>query len=150
MQEYTQGALDLRLALIEIFTSPSAPPGTKRANRLILALRQTPDDAELHQRARDLLAVVELRRQLIAHRERAEQAEAPHLALVVHGLIGHADAELLGGRGDPGWRAAALDLLEPDGDEAPDPVDPATARRLFMLALGLDAHGGAPDDAAGE
>lgn len=146
-------ALELRLAITDIYAAPDPPPGMSRANGLLRALKRRPDDREAQQRARDLLAVVELRARLLTLRGDAERSGADNLALVVHGLIGHADAELLGATRDPGWRAAALDLLEPD-DDAPDPVDPATARRLLALALGLaDEHPhdrDDSDDAAGE
>lgn len=138
-------ALELRLAIGEIYRGDDPPPGLERANAVIRALRRRPDDRAAQQRARDLLAVVELRDRLLTLRGDAERAGAPQLALVVHGLVGHADAALLGATGDPGWRAAALDLLEPDGAAA-EPLDRLTARRLLALALGIDDDG--PDDSA--
>lgn len=127
-------ALELRQAITEVYTADDPPPGIERANALVLALKRSPR-AETLRRARDLLSVVELRARLLRLRAAAESAGAATRALVVHGLIGHADAELLGGEGDAGWRAAALDLVEPDGVEV-DPVDPVTARRLLALARG--------------
>lgn len=142
-------ALELRLALTDIFTADDPPPGASRASGLLFVLRREPECREHQQRARDLLAVLDLRARLIAHRERAERTDALALAVIAHGLVGHADAELLGSTGEPGWRAAALDLLEPDSDGDADPIDPVTARRLFGLALGLCGDD-ACDDAAGE
>lgn len=104
-------------------------------------LKRASTDAEAQRRARDLIAVLDLRARLIAHRERAERAGAASVALLAHGFIGHAVAELLGATRDPGWRAAALDLLDPDGEER-DPIDPTIARRLLALALGLDGDAG--------
>lgn len=130
-------ALELRLAITDSYAADHPPPGMDRANVLMLGLKRQPNDLRAQQRARDFLAVIDLRARLIKLRGDAERAGANNLALVVHGLVGHADAELLGATRDPGWRAAALDLLEPDGEES-DPLDPATARRLLALALGLD------------
>lgn len=146
-------ALELRLAITDAYSGGDPPPGAERARRVVLALKRAPNDVETQGRARDLLAVVDLRARLLKLRADAERAGAPNLALVAHGLIGHADAELLGATRDPGWRAAALDLLEPDGQER-DPLDPGTARRLLALALGL-ASGAAgerdgSDDASGD
>lgn len=58
-------------------------------------------------------------------------------SLVIHGLLGHATAALLGSTNDPGWRAAALDLLDPEG-AAPKPLDDALAARLLALATADD------------
>lgn len=129
-------ALQLRLAITDAYAGAEPPPGVERAVALVRGLKRAPTDAEAQRRARDLLAVLDLRARLIAHRERAERAGAANLALVVHGLVGHADAELLGATRDPGWRAAALDLLDPDGEER-DPLDPTVARHLLALALGF-------------
>lgn len=147
----TRPAPDLRLAITDIYTGESPPPGAERASGILFMLRREPESETQRHRARDLLAVIDLRARLLDHRERAERAGAHSLALVVHGLIGHADAELLGSTRDPGWRAAALDILDPDGesDGDADHVDDETARRLFALALGLDGDETA-DDAAGD
>lgn len=137
-------ALDLRLEIGNIFSGDDPPPGAARAAALLLDLRRHPDDAEVRQRARDLLAAVALRARLVDYRDHAQRIDAPRVALLAHGLIGHADAELLGGTAAPGWRAAALDLLEPD-DEHRDPLDRDTALRLLTLALRTEDA----DDAAG-
>lgn len=144
-------ALELRLAMTDAYSGEDAPPGAERARALVLGLRRAPDDVEAQRRARDLLTVLDLRAGLLRLRADAERVGAANLALVVHGLAGHADAELLGATRDPGWRAAALDLLDPDGDER-DPLDPATARRLLALALGLpiEDENDDSDDAAGD
>lgn len=150
MTTSTGPALQLRLAITGIYTGENPPPGAERASGLLFLLRREPECVEHHHRARDLLAVLDLRARLLDHRERAEGAGAHNLALVVHGLIGHADAELLGSTRDPGWRAAALDILDPDDEsDATDPIDNETARRLFALALGLYGDDAA-DDAAGD
>lgn len=127
--------LDLRLALADAFAADPPPAGARRARDLIATLQRTPNDIGAQHRARDLLAVVDLRQRLITARDRARQLGTPHVALTAHGLIGHADAELLGSTSNPGWRAAALDLLDPD-DEHRDPLDRDEALRLLVLALG--------------
>lgn len=136
-------ALDLRLAISHAFNADEPPPGASRAAALLLDLRRDPDNDDTCREARDLLTVVDLRARLINTRDTAQRLDAPQVALVAHGLIGHADAELLRGTHNPGWRAAALDLLEPD-DENRDPLDRNTALRLLTLALRTD-----DDDAAG-
>lgn len=127
-------ALDLRLAISHAFNADQPPPGASRAAALLLDLRRDPDNDDTHREARA---------RLINTRDTAQRLDAPQVALIAHGLIGHADAELLRGTHNPGWRAAALDLLEPD-DENRDPLDRNTALRLLTLALRTD-----DDDAAG-
>lgn len=129
--------LELRLALARAFLAEPMPPGIKRANALIVVLKRNPDDAEAKRQARDLLAVMELRARLLDIRDRAQRAGAPNVALVAHGLVGHAEAELLGSMSYPGWRAAALDLLEPDEAQS-EPLESEVALRLLVLALGGD------------
>lgn len=137
MSTNLDSTLDLRLALARAFLAEPTPPGIKRANALLVALKRNPDDEEAQRQARDLLTVLKLRARLLDVRDRAHRAGAPNVALVAHGLIGHAEAELLGSMSYPGWRAAALDLLEPD-EERYEPLDRAVALRLLVLALGKD------------
>lgn len=130
----SRSALELRLLIGKIYLGTDPPPGIQRANGLILALRRAPTNFRYLSRARDLLAAVELRTRLHAAMLAARDAGDEVTTLGLHGLIGHADAELMGSTASPGWRAAALDLLEPDG-AAPCPVDAELAHRLFALAL---------------
>lgn len=144
-------ALELRRLLTDAYLADDAPPGGERASWFITALLREPDNEDVQRMARDILAVIDLRARLIERREAAERADAPHVALVVHGLIGHADAELCGSTRNPGWRAAALDMLDPDGQERTKALPYGLAVRLFALAMGVDETGDdSADDAAGD
>ncbi len=135
-----QAARALRRLIADAYLTDDPPPGTHRATWFITALAREPDDPAHHAMARDFLAVLDLYRRLA---EALAATDDPQTGLILHGLIGHATAELMGATRDPGWRAAALDLLEPDGRTEP-PIDRADAVRLFALALGLDPE---PTDA---
>jgi hypothetical protein len=142
-------ALELRRLLTDAYLAEDAPPGGDRASWFITALLREPDNEDVQRMARDILTVIELRARLLSARDTAGRVDAPHVALVIHGLIGHADAELCGSTQNPGWRAAALDLLEPDGQER-KVLPYGLAVRLFALAMGVDeAADETPDDAAG-
>lgn len=127
----------LRQRLADAFAIDDPPPGLARAITITSALLREPGDLDVHHRARDLLEVVTLRCRLLVVRDRAHDANQPGLGLVAHGLIGHATAELLGAMGEPGWRAAALDLIEPDLTVV-EPLSAEVAQRLLSLALGVD------------
>jgi hypothetical protein len=143
-------ALELRRLLTDAYLAEDAPPGADRASWFITALLREPDNEDVQRMARDILTVIELRARLLSARDTAGRVDAPHVALVIHGLIGHADAELCGSTHNPGWRAAALDLLEPDGQER-KVLPYGLAVRLFALAMGVDeADDETPDDAAGD
>lgn len=126
-------ALRLRREIAEVYLADEPPPGIHRATWFTTALKREPDNVEHHRMARDFLAVLELHARLSAS---LAATNDPQTGLVLHGLVGHAVAELMGATRDPGWRAAALDLLDPDGQTVP-PLDRADAVRLFALAMGL-------------
>lgn len=121
-----------------VYLGQDPPPGSQRAGGLLVNLRRAPTNPRHLTMARDLLAVVDLRVRLRAAVDTARAAGDQVGALVLLGLIGHADAELMGSTDCPGWRAAALDLLEPDGED-PAPLDPELATRLLALVL-VDDH----------
>lgn len=127
-------APELRRLIADVYLVDDPPPGAARASWMTAALVREPDNADFLAMARDFLAVVDLRARLLKALDEAKAAREPMTALVVHGLVGHAEAALLGSTGLVGWRAAALDLLEPDG-AAPATLDRETAARLLALAL---------------
>jgi len=129
-------ALHLRRRIGDVYLTEHPPPGLHRATWFTTALKREPERAEFHAMARDFLAVVDLYRRLAVARKAAVDAQT---GLVIHGLLGHATAELMGSTHHPGWRAAALDLLDPDGLAEPR-IAPADAARLLALALAPDAH----------
>lgn len=126
-------ALELRRAIADVYLRPDPPPGQIRAGNLLLKLIRDPQSADDRARAVDLLAAADLYDRLAEALGVARAAGDAPTALVIHGLIGHATAALLGSTNYPGWRAAALDLLDPDG-AAPRPVDTQVAARLLALA----------------
>lgn len=134
----SRSALELRVLIGNLYLCEDPPPGIQRANLLIVNLRRAPTNPRTLTMARDLLAVVDLRARLRVAVDAARATGDQVGALVLLGLLGHADAELMGSTDRPGWRAAALDLLEPDG-EAPGPLDPELATRLLALVL-VDDH----------
>lgn len=138
----TGPALHLRCALAAIYLRDAAPPGEARAAWLIAALRRTPHDPAVISMARDLLAAVSLYRRL-----HARAVAEPDAAATTVPLLAHAAAELQGSTAHPGWRAAALDLLEPD-EHVAAPLDPLTRARLLVLGLGL-CEGKSPDGSDG-
>ena len=144
MTTKTAPALHLRRLIADVYLTDHPPPGLDRATWFTTALARDPDSPEYQSMARDFLAVVGLYRRLTAARDRADD---PTLGLVIDGLISDASAELMGATRDPGWRAAALDLLEPDGEIRP-PLDHDDAVQLFALALGLDESEEEPPDGA--
>ncbi len=134
----SRSALELRVLIGHVYLGQDPPPGIQRAGGLLVNLRRAPTNPRYLTMARDLLAVVDLRVRLRAAVDTARAAGDQVGALVLLGLIGHADAELMGSTDRPGWRAAALDLLEPDGEDAA-PLDPELATRLLTLVL-VDKH----------
>lgn len=110
------------------------PPGQSRAAFLTSALMALPREPDVLDMAGDFLAVLDLRARLLTAMTAARAAGDPMTALVLLGLAGYAEAALLGAIRLVGWRAAVLDLLEPDGG-APPAVDRETAARLLALAL---------------
>lgn len=130
----TSLARDLRRKIADLYLVDHPPPGAHRASWLTAALMRKPDDEEHHARARDFLAVVGLYRQLA---DALDATDDPQTGLVLDGLIGHATAELMGECRFIGWRAAALDVLDPDA-HADHPLDRQDAVRLFALALGIE------------
>ena len=138
----TSPALELRRKIGDVYLGDNPPPGKSRATWFITLLMREPDNVEHHHMARDFLAVIDLYRRLSTALDETEDSQT---GLVIHGLIGHATAELMGATRDPGWRAAALDLLEPDGHTRA-PLDHPGAVRLFALAVGLSTEPG-PFDA---
>lgn len=126
-------ARHLRQRITEVYLTDEPPPGKDRATWFTTALKREPDNVEFHRMARDFLAVIGLHARLS---EALAVADDPETGLVLHGLVGHAVAELLGATWHPGWRAAALDVLDPDGGAAP-PLDRVDMARLFALAMGL-------------
>ncbi len=131
MRTDTHPALELRRQIGDVYRVDPPPPGLHRATWLITALMREPHDVEHHARARDLLAVVDLHRRLT---DALAAATDPRTGRALHGLVGHATAELMGANREPGWRAAALDLLDPDGGPPP-PLEHTDAVRLFTLAI---------------
>ena len=130
----SRSAPELRRLIADVYRVDDPPPGASRASRLTVELVRLPGDPTILERARDFLAVVELHRRLLAAAESARAASDPMTALVLLGLSGYAEAALMGSTGLVGWRAAALDLLEPDG-AALGTLDRDTATRLLVLAL---------------
>lgn len=137
-------ALHLRQQITDIYLAAKPPPGGHRATWFVAALKREPGREDFHAMARDFLAVVDLYRRLVSAADTAERAGDAQTGLVLHGLIGHATAELMGSTRYPGWRAAALDLLDPDGKTEP-PIGREDAVRLFALALGVDRDADEPD-----
>ncbi len=129
----TSPAPELRRKIGDVYLNDNPPPGAHRATWFTTALMREPDNVQHHHMARDFLAVIDLYRRLTAA---LDGTDDPQTGLVIHGFIGHATAELVGATRDPGWRAAALDLLDPDG-HTEAPLDRADAVRLFALATGL-------------
>jgi len=136
-------ALELRRRIGDVYLADGPPPGAHRATWFTTVLMREPDNTEFHAMARDFLQVIGLYRRLIGA---LDAAGDPQVGLVVHGLIGHATAELVGATRNPGWRAAALDLLDPDG-KTEAPLDYEDLVRLFALALGLDPDADDPPHA---
>ena len=135
-------ALELRRRIGDVYLADDPPPGLHRASWLTTALAREPGNAEFHAMARDFLEVIELYRRLVAE---LDPSSEPGVGLVLHGLVGHATAELVGGTRSPGWRAAALDLLDPDGKTSA-PLDHEDMVRLFALALGPNLEAVEPGD----
>lgn len=136
-------ALELRRSITAIYLSECPPPGAHRATWIITGLVREPTREDFHAIARDFLAVIVLYQRLVVALDAVEDAPT---GLVLHGLLGHATAELVGATREPGWRAAALDLLDPDG-KTQAPLDHDDAVRLFAFALGLDPDADGPSDA---
>lgn len=129
-----QSAPELRRQIAEIYLIDHPPPGKSRASLIITGLVRKPGCPDLKAMARDLIEVAQLRARLVAARDAARRRQDASLGLLIHGLIGHADAALLGSTDAPGWRAAALDILDPD-DEPRASLDAAATERLFALVL---------------
>ena len=137
-------ALHLRRQIASTYLRPEPPPGQARATWFMAALRRSPRNAEFLSMARDFIAAIELYERLSVALAAVRAAGDAPTGLVLHGLLGHATAELMGSTENPGWRAAALDILDPDGHVEP-PIDHADAVRLFALALGIDPDSVQPD-----
>lgn len=131
-----ESARALRRAIAEVYLSEPAPPGAARAAWLMRGLAREPENEAIQEMARDLLAVVALRGRLVERLQICREVGEPGAALVMHGLIGHADASLVGATMSPRWRAVALDILEPSAASR-DPLQPKTAERLLAMALGV-------------
>lgn len=129
-------ALELRRQIVAVYSAPEPPPGGHRATWIVTALLREPASEAFHAMGRDLLAVLALRARLLVARH---DAVDPARRLLMAGLIGHADAALLGATRTPGWRALALDLLEAD-EPTRAVLDPIEAARLFTLFM-ADARG---------
>lgn len=136
----TGPALGLRLAIGALYLSDDPPPGRARAMWLMSVLRRAPHAAVSVAMARDFLAVVELHQRLSTALSHATDAAT---AAALGALVGHAEAALSAGTAHPGWRAAALDRLDPDGRAEPS-LAHDDAVRLLQLALG--GGGGSVDD----
>ena len=141
----TEPALHLRRQIANTYLRTEPPPGQARATWFVAALRRAPRNADFLAMARDFIAAIELYERLSAALAAARAAGDAATGLVLHGLLGHATAELIGSTENPGWRAAALDILDPDGHVEP-PIAHADAVRLFALALGIDPDQPDPDD----
>jgi len=100
-------ALELRRRIGDVYLVDEPPPGTSRATWLTTALAREPDNLEFHAMARDFLAVIVLYKRLAAALDAVEDAPT---GLVLHGLLGHATAELVGATREPGWRAGSPGL----------------------------------------
>lgn len=133
----SRSALELRRAIADVYLRPDPPPGKIRAGNLLLKLLRDPASDEDRARAVDLLTAADLYDRLVEALATSRAEGDASTALVIHGLIGHATAALLGSTNDPGWRAAALDLLAPDGG-TPQPIDAEVAARLLALATADD------------
>lgn len=136
----------LRRSIADVYLADPPPPGADRASWLTTALARAPDDPVCREMARDLLAVVTLHRRLAAALTAAEARGDRAAAAALAALLDDAAAELDGGTRAVGWRAEALDLLDPD-EHAEPPLAEADAVRLFALALGLPTDEPAPSDA---
>lgn len=136
MSTDTSPALLLRRQITDIYLRAEPPPGRARATWFVAALVREPGRPEFVSMARDFLAAVGLYERLSAAVADAQARGDASTGLVLHGLRGHARAELMGSTENPGWRAAALDVLEPDGVVGV-PLDHEDAVRLFALSLGL-------------
>jgi len=137
MTTESRSAPELRRLIADVYLVDDPPPGESRASWLTAALVRLPEEPTILDMARDFLEVIDLHRRLLAATEAARAAGDPTTALVLLGLAGYAEAALVGSTGLVGWRAAALDLLEPD-DAAPGALDRDTATRLLALALEAD------------